>query len=538
MTKNHILRFSVVLASLSLLLNLTLATLAFAKPLVYCAEGGPSSFNPQLASDGISFNAGAYPIYNRLVTFKDGGTEIEPSLAEKWEISKDGLVYTFLLRKGVTFHENFQFKPSRDLQAADVIFSFDRQRDPKHPFHKVGGGSYVYFESMDMGKSIESIQAKDPYTVVFKLKTPQAPFLANLAMPFASIFSEEYAQFLLKKNQAEKIDTQPLGTGPFILDSYQKDSVIRYSANAKYFLGAPKIEKLIFAITPDPSLRFQKIKTGECHFMSYPQIADLVEARKNPKLKILEKEGFNIGYLAINTEKGPLKNIKVRQAISLALQRSKYIKAIYLDQAMLAKNPMPPSQWGYNDKTPEYTYNIQEAKNLLKDAGFPNGFTTEIWTMPVSRPYNPQGKKMGELMQEDLAAIGIKSALISYDWPTYLDKAKKGEHQLLQIGWTGDNGDPDNFLSILLSCAAIEGGSNYARWCNKDYDTIITQAAKLSDPKKRKELYEKAQLIVRKEIPIIPLAHSRVFKLQNSNLEGFAFSPFGTDEFSKVNWVK
>jgi dipeptide transport system substrate-binding protein len=505
------------------------------KNFVYCSEGSPSTFNPQLGTDGPTFNASAEAVYNTLVEFKRGTTEVEPGLAESWKVSADGLKITFKLRKGVIFHSSSSFKPTREFNADDVIFSFNRQRDPKHPFHKVSGGGYEYFTSMEMGALIKDIKRIDNNTVEFVLTKKEAPFLANLGMAFASILSAEYGEQLLKAGTSDKMDINPIGTGPFVFESYQKDTIIRYKANAGYWKGAPKIAKLIFAITPDPSVRFQKLKAGECHLIAEPAPADLPAMRQNAKIKVLEREGLNVGYLAFNTEKKPFNNVDVRRAINMALNRASYLDAIYMGNAAAAKNPIPPTIWSYNKTTKEYDYNTAKAKELLAKAGFPNGFETEIWTLPVSRPYNPSGKKMGELMQADLAKIGIKVKLVSYDWPTYLEKSKKGEHQMVQLGWTGDNGDPDNFLNVLLGCSAVKSGSNVARWCDQGFNKLVSEARQTTNKNKRVELYQKAQVIFKDQAPWATLAHARVFRATASNVVGYEIHPFGTENFETVD---
>lgn len=512
-----------------------LASQADGKTFVYCSEGSPSSFNPQLATDGTTFNASSHTIYNRLIEFKEGSTEIVPALAESWTVSKDSMKYTFKLRKGVKFHSNDFFKPTRDFNADDVLFSFNAQMDPKHPL-AIKNGNYEYFKSMEMDKIIKSIKKIDDYTVEFTLALQEAPFLANLAMDFASILSREYAENLIKAGKdLNTLGAQPIGTGPFIFKTYQKDTIIRYTANPNYFNGKPKIDNLVFAITPDASVRFQKLKTGECQFATEPAPADLEQVAQNKNLKLMEREGMNVGYLAFNTEKKPFDNIKVRQAIMMALDRKNYINAVYMGRATVAKNPMPPTIWSYNDGIKDYEYNVEKAKNLLKEAGFPNGFETEIWAMPVARAYNPSGKKLAELMQADLAKIGIKVKIATYDWPVYLEKSRKGEHQMMQFGWTGDNGDPDNFLNILLSCAAVPSGTNVARWCNKPYNDLVSEAKKQTDRKKRTELYKKAQVIFKEQVPWVTLAHAKVYRAMSSKVTGYQIHPFGGDIFEKVD---
>ncbi len=523
----------------AILTTLIIGTIGFsahaAKTFVYCSEGSPSTFNPQLATDGPTFNASSHTVYNTLVEFKQGSTEVVPGLAEKWTVSKDGLTYTFKLRKGVKFHSTDAFKPTRDFNADDVLFSFNRQKDPNHPYSKVSGGTYEYFDGMEMRKIIKSINKKDDLTVEFVLSQQEAPFIANMAMDFASILSAEYADAMMKAKTPDKVDTNPIGTGPFVFKSYQKDTLIRYTAHETYWKGKAKIENLIFAITPDASVRFQKLKAGECHLVAEPAPQDIDAMKKMDKLTVLEKEGLNVGYLAFNVEKGPFVKKEVREAINYALDRKSYIEAIYMNRAAIAKNPIPPTIWSYNDGVKDFSYNPEKAKELLKKAGYANGFETEMWTLPVSRPYNPAGKKMGEMMQADLAKVGIKVSIKTYDWPTYLEKSKKGEHQMIQLGWTGDNGDPDNFFNVLLGCAAVQAGSNVARWCYKPFDDLIQQAKQTADTKKRTELYRKAQLVFKAEAPWVTLAHARVYRAMAKGVTGYKIHPFGTEQFEAVD---
>lgn len=504
------------------------------KTFVYCSEGSPSAFNPQITTDGTSNNASAHTIYDKLVNFEYGTTNIGPALAESWEVSKDKLTYTFSLRKNVKFHKTKYFSPSRPLNADDVIYSFNRQRLKDHPFHKVNGGSYEYFDGMDMGKIIKDIKKVDDHKVQIILNYPEAPFLANMAMSFMSITSKEYAESLLKKGEQDKFDHYPVGTGPFVFKKYIKDTLIRFDANDDYWGGKPKIEKLVFTITPDASVRYQKLKTGECHLIIEPAPADITAMKKDQKIKVLEGSGLNVGYLAMNTQKKPLNDLKVRQAINHALNKEAYIKAIYLGNAKAAKNPLPPTIWSYDETVKDYEYNPKKALALLKKAGLQNGFETEIWTLPVTRPYNPNGKKMGEMMQADLAKVGIKAKIVSYDWPTYLKKARQGEHQLIQLGWTGDNGDPDNFLNVLLGCSGVEAGSNVSRWCDKTFNKYIMDAKRTTNVKERTALYKKAQKQFKSQAPWVPVAHSTIYRAMSSNVKGYKIDPLGGDIFKTV----
>lgn len=507
---------------------------ADAKTCVFCSEGSPEGFNPAFYTAGTTFDASSRPIFDRLVLFELGTTNTIPGLAEKWDISPDGKTYTFHLRKGVKFHTTKNFTPTRDFNADDVIFSFERQRDKNNPYHKVSGGNYEYFISTGMAALIQSIEKKDDYTVVFNLVKPDAPFIANIAMDFASIFSAEYADKMMKAGTPQEVDLNPVGTGPYVLVQYQKDSIIRYESHKQYWRGPAKIDKLVYAITPDASVRYAKLKAGECHVMPYPNPADLAQMAKDKDIKLMQKEGLNVGYLAFNTEKKPFDNVKVRQALSMAINKQAIIDAVFQGAGKIAKNPIPPTIWSYNDKVKDYPYDPVAAKKLLAEAGFPNGFETDIWAMPVQRPYNPNARRMAEIIQADWDKIGVKAKIVTYEWGEYLKRSKEGEHQTLLLGWTGDNGDPDNFLAVLLGCEAV-GSANRARWCYKPFDDLLKQAKITSDVAERTRLYEKAQVIFKEQAPWVTIAHSVVFKPMRNEVVNFKIDPFGGHVFYGVD---
>ncbi len=527
-------KLTLLIALLSGILAVALQAKA-AQNFVYCMEGSPAGFNPQILSDGVSMNSSSQTVFNRIVEFKTGTTEVVPGLAESWTISKDKLTYTFKLRKNVQFHSNEFFKPTRNFNADDVVYTFKSQLDPKHPL-TIPAANYEYFKGMELDQLLADVKKTDDYTVVFTLKRPEAPFLADLAMDFASILSEEYSQTLIKSGKGLKtLETNPIGTGPFVFKSYQKDSTIRYTAFDKYFKGKPKIENLIYVIVSDSTVRLQKMKSGECNVMSEPQPQDLDQIKAFKNAKLVSTEGINVSYIAFNTQKKPFDNLKVREALSMAMNQKAYLDLIYKSQGTAAKNPIPPTMWSYSKTTAPNVYDIEKAKKLLAEAGYKDGFETELWTLPVSRTYLPNGKKLGELIQADLAKIGVKVKLTTFDWATYLDKSKKGEHQMIQLGWTGDNGDPDNFMNVLLGCSAIQAGSNVARWCQKDFDKLLQDAKEDSILKKRTGYYEKAQAIFNKEKPWYPVAHGKLNKVISDKVTGYTIDPLGHEQFENVD---
>ena len=347
-----------------------LATGASAKTLVYCSEGSPEGFDPGLYTAGTTFDAASRPIYNRLVEFEKGKTSTIPGLAESWEVSDDGLEYTFKLRPGVKFHTTDFFTPTRDFNADDVIFSFERQYKTDNPWNQyTPGGSWEYFNSMDMAKLIKEIRKDDDLTVTFVLNRPEAPFIANMAMDFASIVSKEYADSLEASGQQANFNQVPVGTGPFEFVAYQKDAVIRYKANLDYWDGKQPIDDLIFAITVDSAVRMQKLQANECQIAAYPNPADLAGLKADPNLTVMEQPGLNVGYLAYNTQQAPFDDVRVRKALNMAINKQAIIDAVFEGQGAIAKNPIPPTMWSYNDAVVDDPYDPEAAKKLLAEAG-------------------------------------------------------------------------------------------------------------------------------------------------------------------------
>jgi len=513
-------------------LTLALGSAASAKTLVYCSEGSPEGFDPALYTSGTTFDASSKPVYNRLVEFKRGTTEIQPGLAESWEVSEDRTEYTFKLRPGAKFHTTDFFTPSRDLNADDVIFSFERQLKEDNPFNKyVDGASWEYFNGMSMPDLVKSIEKVDDLTVKFVLNRPEAPFLANMAMDFASILSKEYAESL-GDNKAD-LNQKPVGTGPFSFVAYQPDHVIRYKAFADYWDGKQPIDDLVFAITTDQAVRQQKLLSGECHVMPYPAPADIEALKANADIEVMEQEGLNVGYLACNTKVAPFDKPEVRKALNMAINKEAILEAVFQGAGKAAKNPIPPTMWSYNDAIVDDPYDPEKAKQALADAGVEN-LSMKIWAMPVQRPYNPNARRMAELIQEDFKKIGVTAEIVSYEWGEYLERSKAEDRDgAVLLGWTGDNGDPDNFLAVLLGCDGV-GGSNRAQWCNEEFESLI-QKAKSGEQDERAKLYEEAQVVFKREAPWATIAHSIVHMPMRSNVTGYVMDPLGGHWFDGVD---
>src|SRR5471030_2117753 len=512
------MRHTLVLSALlgTGLLAATSISQAANNSLVFCSEGSPAGFDTAQYTTATD-NDAAEPLYNRLAEFEKGATNVVPGLATRWDISEDGLTYTFHLREGVKFHTTPYFTPTRDFNADDVLFTFNRMLDPQQPFRKAYPTEFPYFNGMSLNKNIAKVEKTGPLTVVMTLNSVDAAFIQNIAMSFAAILSAEYADKLLAVGKPSDINQKPIGTGPFVFKSYQKDSNIRYTGNKQYWdPSRVKLDNLIFAINTDASVRVQKLKANECQITLHPRPADVTALKNDPKLQLIEKPGFNLSYIAYNVRHKPFDQLEVRQALDMAV------------------NAMPPTQWYYDETIKDAAYDPEKARELLKAAGVKEGTEITLWAMPVQRPYNPNAKLMAEMLQADWAKIGLKVKIVSYEWGEYIKRTKNGEHDISLIGWTGDNGDQDNWLGTLYSCDAI-GGNNYSMWCDPAYDKLVKQAKVVTDRDQRTVLYKQAQQLLKQQVPITPIAHSTVNQPLSAKIEGFKVSPFGRNVFSGVS---
>ncbi len=504
------------------------------KTLVYCSEGSPAGFDSAQYTTGVDFTAATYTIANRLVEFERGGTNIEPSLATSWEVSSDGKAYTFHLRRDVKFHTTRFFKPARLFNADDVLFTFQRMLDSNHPFRKAYPVSFPYFTDMGLDTLIVKVIKVDPYTVRFVLKKPNVPFIQNMAMGFASILSAEYANQLLGAGKAADLNQQPVGTGPFVFRSYTKDATIRFDRNPDYWKkGDVKIAKLIFSITPDPGVRVQKIKRNECQVMSYPRPADIATLKADSNIEMPSQAGFNLGYLAYNVRHPRIDNLLVRQALDRAINKTAILKSVYQGAGQAASAPMPPTQWSYDRMLKSASYDPAQAKVLLAKAGYPNGFDITLWAMPVQRPYNPNARLMAEMIQADWSKIGVRAKIVTYEWGEYIKRAHAGEHDAILMGWTGDNGDPDNWLGTLLGCEAVSG-NNFSRWCYKPFEELVQKGRVTSGEQARTVIYQQAQKIFAQQLPFSPMANSTVYQPIRKTLVDMRIDPLGYVRFDGV----
>jgi ABC-type transport system substrate-binding protein len=491
--------------------------------LVFGRSGDAVGLDPGRETDGESFYI-ADNVYETLTEFKPGTTEIMPGLAKSWDVSADGLTFTFHLQTGVKFHDG------TDCNADAVVFSLARQFKKDHPFYNMG--PWQYWSAMDMDNIVSDVVAVNDSTVKIILKKKEAPFLANLAMNFSAIVSPTAAA-----KYGKDFSSNPVGTGPFKFVSWTKDDNIVLEKFDGYWGKKAYLDRVIFKVIPDATARWLALKKGEVDLIDFPNPADMAAIQADANIKIVKQAGMNVGYLALNTAKKPFDSKLVRQAMNYAINKKEIIDAVYGANGMAAKNPLPPGMWSYNDKIEDYGYNPTKAKQLLAQAGLPNGFSMNLWAMPVSRPYNPNARKVAEIMQAQYAKVGIKAEIVSYEWGTYLDKIAQGEHDACLIGWTGDNGDPDNFLWVLLSIPATElPAQNYSFWKNTKFNDLIKQAKETTDMAKRTSLYQQAQVVFHEEAPWVTIAHSVIAEPMKKTVQGFLLYPTGKRVFAGV-WL-
>ena len=483
--------------------------------LVYGKPKDAVKIDPQNVTDGESFDVTRH-IFENLVQFVPLKTEVRPGLATSWTTSKDGLTWTFKLRRGVKFHDGTPF----DAQA--VVFNFERMAYPDNPYHK---GSFSYWESFFNGYPgiLKKISAPDEHTVVIELTQPNAPFITNLATSSFGIMSPDSI-----KKYGEDVFKNPIGTGPFRFVEWIPNERIVLERNKEYWdKGKPILDRVVFRTIPENSVRLLELEKGSIQLMHGINADDAARIRNNKALKLYAQTGMNVCYVAFQVQKKPFTDKKVRQALNMAVNKPAIVKALFGEFGQVAKNPLPPTLWGYNDKVKDYPYDPNRAKAMLAEAGYPNGFKCELWAMPVARPYMPDARKAAEALQADFRKVGVETEIVTIDWGVYLERTKKGDYDGMAIlGWTGDNGDPDNFVFTLLG-GPSRGGNNIAQYQNPKVDEMLLKAQQLTDQRERAKLYEESQVLLKEDAPWITLDHSTQLGAGRANVVGYDLHPTG-----------
>ncbi len=500
---------------------------------VYCVNGMVNTFNPQKASSGLIIDTLAAQLYDRLLDVDPYTYRLIPQLAQSWEVLDNGATYRFHLRKDVPFQTTPWFKPTRMMNADDVVFSTERIIDENNHYHGVNGSDYPYFDSLQFSKTVKSVKKIDDYTVEFKLNNPDASFLWHLATHYAPVLSAEYADRLQKSGKEEQIDRLPVGTGPFQLADFRAGQYVRLARNGDYWKGVPRMQQVVIDMGVGGTGRLSKLLTGECDVLAYPAASQLSILRDDPRLRLTLRPGMNVAYLAFNTSKPPLDDVRVREAVALAINNQRLMQSIYYGTAETAASVLPRASWAYDSNAKVTQYNPAKARQILESLG-KKDLVLHLWVPIVSQSYNPSPLKTAELIQADLAQIGIRVIIVPVEGRFQEARLMEMNHDLTLSGWSTDSNDPDSFFRPVLSCAAIHSQTNYAHWCNPAFDGLLHQALLSQQLSQRIDYYQQAQSILEQQLPVLPLASSLRLQAYRYDIKGLVLSPFGNSSFAGV----
>lgn len=500
---------------------------------VFCGQSNLKTFNPQLIDSGITADALSPQIYDTLLTLDPTTHQPIASIAQDWQVNKSGTEYIFNLRTDVAFQNTAWFTPTRNLNAQDVVFSFRRIIDPTHPYHLVGGGSYPWFTGIDLANLLTDVVALSDHQVKFILSRPNFAFLSNLATSHAVILSAEYGHQLAQQDSKEKLDLYPVGSGPFALEEYQINDLVRLRRHEHYWRGPVKMEQVVFDISQRGTGTLAKLLRNECDVLSSPISSQIPVIEKHPNMVLTATPAMNVAFIAINTSHQALQDVRVRQALNLAINRQNILDSVYYGTGTIAYTLLPPSSWAYQKDSVKIRFDRNYALALLREAGYESGLTLSMWVPSEPSAYNPSPRKTAELIQANLADIGIQLNLL-YEERFERILPDETAADLILTGWVADTGDPDNFLRPLLSCNSELAGINVAMWCNSDFDFLLDLALETEKNRYRLNLYRQAQNILNEEFPVIPLAHGVQFRAHDKSLVGFKSSPFNSQPFDSV----
>ena len=500
--------------------------------LVYGKPKDARTLDPASVDEGNSSMV-VTNIFESLLGYKPGTTELVPRLATSMPtISKDNLEITFKLRQGVKFHDG------TTLDADAVVFSLKRQNDKTHPFFQYGpwkdwsskGWSSTYNSdgSVKTLGIVKDIVKVDNSTVKVLLNKPDSTMLYKFALYFTSVISPAAAQ-----KYGADFKSHPVGTGPFQFVEWQKDSHVALKRFEGYWGEKAHLNGIIFKVFPDEQARILALKKGEADIIDPPGPEGMKTIEEDANLKLQQGDILSIGYLALNCESGPLANKQLRQALSFAVDRKAILNSVYGKTGVYEKLPMPNLLWGYDKSVPDYTFNPEKAKSLIKASGVATPIKLNIMYLPAWRPYNPSGKRVAEIMQAQLKNVGFDVTVQTFDMGTYWDNVDAGKFDVAMTGWTGE-GDPDSFLFSLFT----EGYLNSSRWKSKAYVDLVTQAKLVYAIPERAKLYSKAEKILMEEAPVLMLARGVEWRPMNKKVQGYVIYPTGLINLAPVYLTK
>ncbi|WP_237362395.1 ABC transporter substrate-binding protein [Vibrio marisflavi] len=505
---------------------------------VYCGLEGSNTFNPQLVDSGITSEALSPQLFDTLIKLDEKTYKPIPNVAKSWKVNKNGTEYIFHLNKGIQFQSTSWFSPSRELNAHDVVFSFKRIIDPNNTFHQVGGGLYPWFASIDFSDLVKDVKAISKDKVKFTLSRPDNSFLSNIATSFAVIHSKEYANQLELSDEKQMIDSKPIGTGPFYLDEYHINDFIRLKRHNNYWKNKVKMQQVVFDVSQRGTGTFAKFLRQECDVLYSPLSSQIPIIKKYESLDLIVKPAMNVSFVAVNTTHPALNDPLVRKALNFAINRQNILDSVYYGTGSLAYSILPPNSWVYRKDQTQVRYDRNYAIALLREAGYREGLKMTMSVPMEPRAYNPSPMKTAELIQANLADIGIELEIITEDRFDSRDSEDLSSIDLALSGLIANTGDPDSFLRPLLSCDSQKAGLNVSSWCDKDFDQLLDLALEVDNPRYRLNLYRQALNILNAEFPVIPLAHGMHFQAYDDSLSGFRVSPFNTQPFDLVERIR
>jgi len=532
------------------------APAAVGKTFIFGRGGDSVQLDPAIVTDGESFRVTGQclePLYQ----YEPGSTNPIPALATGCTANENSTEWTCELRKGVKFHDG------TDFNADAVIFNFERWRFTDNPYH-YPAQVFEYYEYMWFGfdddSVITTIEKLDDYTIKFLLNAPLAPFLANLAMDMFAISSPAAIEKYGEDYGTPKAGC--VGTGPFKFVEWVEGDHVTMAANDDYWGGRPTIDQILFRVIPDDAARFLALKAGDIHALEQATAEDVAAADADPDLYVMARPALNTGYLAFNYRIKELQDVRVREAIAHAINRQGLVDNFYGKYGEVATNFLPPLVWGHNDAIQDWAHDPALSKQLLADAGFPNGLTEvtiaedikdqdgnvvhkagdkiplKLFYMPVTRFYYPSPKEIGEAMAADLAKAGINAQLeLAGDWPTYLGLRRNGLLVgLYMLGWGGDNGDPDNFHNYFfggLSSAddVKEPDPREGYYANQEVATLLYKAATNPNQPEREQIYKQVEQLLHDDVARLWVVHNNTPLLFSKKISGYVPQPVGADYY-------
>ncbi|WP_441338780.1 ABC transporter substrate-binding protein [Mesorhizobium sp.] len=457
-------------------------------------------------------------LFDGLMDYEPGTTNLRPDLAESYEIAPDGKTFTFKLRQGVKFHNG------REMTADDVKYSLDRVTNPKTQSPGAGFfGSIKGHDDVAAGKaeSLAGVTVVDPYTIKFELTRPDATFLHVMAINFSHVVPKEEVE-----KYGADFGKHPVGTGAFKFAEWTLGQRVVFERNPDYWhKGLPHLDKVTFEIGQEPIVALLRLQKGEIDVLGDvipPAKFQEVMADPEQKDRVVEGGQLHTGYITMNTTMAPFDNVKVRQAVNMAINKDRIVQLIN-NRGVPANQPLPPSMPGYDKEFKGYPYDVAKAKALLAEAGHPDGFDTQLFAMNTDP--NP---RIAQAIQQDLAAVGIKASIQSLAQANVIaaggDKAGAPMIWSGGMAWIADFPDPSNFYGPILSCAgAVPGGWNWSWYCNKDLDAKAAEADSIVDPAKsgeRARMWSAIYGKIMEDAPWVPVFNEQRFTMKSPRMGG------------------